>query len=252
MLTRIQYQLNDDIRLNYKNAPQFQGALMQRIDTAYAEILHISALKPYSQYIERDRDQHIYWVVQTLNDEAERKIINEADISTGQTIMIEKFNLPVEIIGSVRQDMTEEQLLAGTLFENRPRIVKIAFATPAAFKVNEKYQNYPTVRHILSSLMQKYDACDMRTEISDESVLNDLDNYISVIGYNLRSCTFPIGEYKIPSFRGTLTLKISGPQQLVNLTHLLLTFGTFSGVGIKTAMGMGAMKIIERDDHTYG
>ena len=39
---------------------------------------------------------------------------------------------------------------------------------------------------------------------------------------------------------------MSGPQQMVNLMHMLLHFGTYSGVGIKTAMGMGGFQIEER------
>ena len=33
---------------------------------------------------------------------------------------------------------------------------------------------------------------------------------------------------------------------MVNLMHMLLRFGTYSGIGIKTAMGMGGLQIEER------
>ena len=45
---------------------------------------------------------------------------------------------------------------------------------------------------------------------------------------------------------GRITLKITGPQQFVNLMHLLIRIGEYAGIGIKTAMGMGAVEIIER------
>ena len=53
---------------------------------------------------------------------------------------------------------------------------------------------------------------------------------------------------RIPAFLGTVTLKIDGPQQMVNLIHLLLRFGEFSGVGIKCAMGMGAIELLEKKE----
>ena len=41
---------------------------------------------------------------------------------------------------------------------------------------------------------------------------------------------------------------MTGPQQFVNLMNLLVRIGEYSGVGIKTAMGMGAVEIIERKE----
>ena len=107
------------------------------------------------------------------------------------------------------------------------------------------------MKHIFGSLIQKYNAAHTTTEIADENLLGDLQRFTSVIGYDLRNTTFPVEGITIPSFIGTLLLKISGPQQMVNLVHLLLCFGTYSGIGIKTAMGMGALRIIERKDMSY-
>lgn len=142
-------------------------------------------------------------------------------------------------------------MLERTFFAECPRTVKIQFITPTAFKVQGHYQNYPTLQHIFSSLIQKYNAAHTTTEIADENLLGDLQRFTSVIGYDLRNTTFPVEGITIPSFIGTLLLKISGPQQMVNLVHLLLCFGTYSGIGIKTAMGMGALRIIERKDVSY-
>ena len=58
---------------------------------------------------------------------------------------------------------------------------------------------------------------------------------------------FGVEGVKIPAYQGSLSLKLLGPQQVVNLVHMLLRFGMYSGVGIKTAMGMGAFQIAERN-----
>ena len=44
---------------------------------------------------------------------------------------------------------------------------------------------------------------------------------------------------------GELTIRVKGPQQMVNLAWMLVKFGTFSGIGIKTGLGMGGMHIEE-------
>ena len=42
----------------------------------------------------------------------------------------------------------------------------------------------------------------------------------------------------------TLRAKLSAP--LEKLYEMLLRFGGYSGVGIKTALGMGGMKVLEK------
>ena len=46
-------------------------------------------------------------------------------------------------------------------------------------------------------------------------------------------------------FVGEICLKIKGPSLMVNLVNVLLQFGEYAGTGIKTAIGMGAFRIVE-------
>jgi CRISPR/Cas system endoribonuclease Cas6 (RAMP superfamily) len=40
-----------------------------------------------------------------------------------------------------------------------------------------------------------------------------------------------------------MRLKLSGSNNLVQQANLLLAFGNYSGVGIKTCLGMGGMEV---------
>lgn len=140
-----------------------------------------------------------------------------------------------------------------TFFGECARYITIRFKTPTAFKKDGKYLFHPTVWHIFKSLTNKFDACSFDSEIGFQKNLEDIEKYVEIIKYSLKSTFFYLESIKIPAFVGTVTLKIGGPQQLVNLIHLLLRFGEFSGVGIKCAMGMGAIKILERkEQHVNG
>ena len=247
MLLRMKYYLQRGLPLSYHSASLFQGALMQRIDPAYGEVLHRSELKPYSQYLTFHKGRPV-WVLQLLTDEAASHLLAPPQLTAGSTILLERLDLQVEIAAVSQDRLTHEELLQRTFFASCPRTIKIRFATPTAFKVQGRYQIYPTIRHIFGSLIQKYDAVYTQTEIMEDGLLEDLQKLISVIGYDLRSTSFSVEGVTIPSFMGTLLLKIAGPQQLVNLVHLLQRFGTYAGVGIKTAMGMGALQVIERSD----
>ena len=49
-----------------------------------------------------------------------------------------------------------------------------------------------------------------------------------------------------------LDIKINGTNQIVSLLHMLLAFGEYSGIGIKCALGMGAVAIEERSTGKNG
>ena len=42
---------------------------------------------------------------------------------------------------------------------------------------------------------------------------------------------------------GRVTLVIGGPDQLARLAGAMLSFGEYCGIGIKTALGMGAVRV---------
>lgn len=47
---------------------------------------------------------------------------------------------------------------------------------------------------------------------------------------------------------GNICIHIKGPETMARYVRMLAKFGEFSGVGIKTGMGMGAMKYIRRNE----
>lgn len=230
--------------LNSSCGSLMQGALMQKIDKTYGEILHRSERKPYSQYLICGAAE-TRWMLQTLTEEAESEIWTKTGAANWDSIYLEQKDLHLTVQGIKRTSLSEDELLKKTFFGDCPRRIKIRFITPASFKTAGDYQNYPTVRHIFQSLIQKFDAVSTDVTIGLEHVLEDIEQYTKVTGYNLRSVWYSVEGVKIPSFLGTMSFLLKGPQQLVNLTHMLLVFGTYAGVGIKTAMGMGGMQIAE-------
>lgn len=79
----------DNETLDYKQSSNLQGVIMEHIEEEYAEILHQSNLKPYSQCIVKQDDKRI-WYIRTVKEEAYKKIIiplsqlNEFEIKNGQ------------------------------------------------------------------------------------------------------------------------------------------------------------------------
>lgn len=73
-------------------------------------------------------------------------------------------------------------------------------------------------------------------------LLEDLEQHTMITEYRLQSRLFGVEGISIPSYQGHITLRMSGPQQMVNLMHMLLRFGTYSGIGIKTRWVWAAFK----------
>lgn len=250
MLTKLVITLekNKNEKYGYYMGSMLQGVLMQAIDKDYASKLHESQIHPYSQFVSFDQD-HIFWHIQALNDDADHYIINTLMDENFKSFRIEHRNEVIQVISKEESKITEDDLIKKYYFGKNPRTVKLQFLTPVSFKKDNQYQIFPNIRLIFQNLMMRFDANSTQNEIFSQDLLEDFENHIHIVGYHLRSTYYYTNSVKIPSFMGNIILKINGPQPMVNLVWLLAKYGEYSGLGIKTGIGMGGMKIIERSTY---
>ncbi len=243
MLSDLKINIEKQEGINFNMGSIMQGVLMEHIDTEYAQLLHNLVVNPYSQYITYGKGNTVEWHIKTLTKEAEINIIKPLMCNIGNSIEIKHKGIKLTIINKGIEKMTEDELMSSTYFAECSPYINISFITPTAFKSSGKYQFYPTVQHIFQSLINKYDACSGDAPIYSSEFMNEINNNVSIIGYNLRSTMYHLEGIRIPAFKGNITLKVKGSQMFKNLMHMLVQFGEYSGIGIKTAMGMGAMKM---------
>ncbi|MCR5793322.1 MAG: CRISPR-associated endoribonuclease Cas6 [Lachnospiraceae bacterium] len=224
----------------------FQGALMEFLEADYVNVLHEQGLKPYTQNVYYENKQLI-WRVVTLNEEAYEGIILKILQSKRNEICIQHDESRFIILEKTITTKMYDELVKEYFFEDGSRYIKVNFYTPTAFKSEGKNVIYPDVRKVFNSLMNKFDCFAQQESIKSDEVLEQLVEYTDIIQYNLRSVLFYMEGVKIPAFRGTATFKVNGPQSMVNLVNLLFRYGEYSGVGMKTAIGMGKINIIEKE-----
>lgn len=241
MLTKLEIKIEKNEEINLNTMSLFQGVLMERIDREYGDFLHISNLKPYTQSLLIERDC-IKWIITTLYDEAKEKIIDALNDDDFNEIEIKYKKLKLKILDKKLTQTSEQELMEKYYFGESKRFIKINFTTPTSFKSNGKYQIYPNLKWIYQSIMRKHDEASDETVTFNEEVLEDLLNYSEITSYNLKSTNFQLEGVKIPSFQGRITIKVKGPQMLVNLVNFMIAYAEFSGVGIKTSVGMGSIK----------
>jgi CRISPR-associated endoribonuclease Cas6 len=73
------------------------------------------------------------------------------------------------------------------------------------------------------------------------------EEYIIISRYSLETCYLPGSKFGQTGFQGTITYEVKGAQTDPEATWLtpLARFALFSGVGYKTAMGMGQTRCID-------
>ncbi|MDR3258872.1 MAG: CRISPR system precrRNA processing endoribonuclease RAMP protein Cas6 [Fusobacteriaceae bacterium] len=237
----IRLKPENDLPFSINYGSLFHGIIMENIDENYANILHDSGLKPYTQHIERDKDAFV-WIINALNKEANEKILNIFYNHKIKKFYLRDKDKKLIVENMERIEITYDSLVETTYFSENSRMFQINFTTPTAFKSDGEYIFYPDIRLIYQSLMNKFNTFSEENSMDSEETLEHLKSYTKIYKYNLRSTFFYLEGVKIPSFTGYIQIKINGPKELVNLSHLLFKFGEFSGIGIKTAIGMGNIK----------
>lgn len=243
MLAKLEMELNCEEQLNYQMSSLFHGVLMEQLEEGYAEYLHLSQLHPYTQHLEY-RNNIWYWVVCCLNETAVDQIIHHV-LEKLQVIKIKKHDIEVSI-GAKSYEETSYRKLMDDFYEGQgKRYIQIHFISPTAFKQNGRYLFYPDIRCIFQSLMNKYDAAAKENSMIDADTLEELCRHSQIIRYDLKSVNFSVEGVKIPSFIGKITIKMSGTKTMANFANMLFRFGEYSGIGIKTALGMGCTRLEE-------
>lgn len=247
MLAKLQMVLETEEKesMTCQKAIMLQSILMSQINKEYAESMHESGLHPYRQSLENKEGKNI-WSISVTNKEAYDQIINPLLSTEFQEFFLVHDQSKIyvkekDVVQIMKKEMTEKYY-----FEDAPRYIEIGFTTPTAFKSQNQYIFYPDLRLIYQSLMNKYEASSEEETMKSKELLEQMVVNTNIVQYNLKSCYYSISKVKIPAFMGRIKVKIDGPQTLVNFANLLFRFGEYSGIGIKTAMGMGNMKIIER------
>ena len=195
-------------------------------------------MHPYSQYITVNNNKLI-WTLNTLNAEAKEKI---ADILKNKKIIdIKHKDREYKVSSVTEKNISYKDLVKECYLKDGQRRLKITFLTPTSFKQDGKYAIFPSVRLIFQSLMMKFDKASTQMEVFGKDILETFEKHVEISMYKLRSTSFHLDGTKVPAFIGDVTIVVKGPVQLVNLANMLLTFGTYSGVGIKTGIGMGGI-----------
>lgn len=237
MFAELRMELDSDA-INYQQSSNLQGVIMENISSDYAEKLHVTGLNPYSQYVVREKGKTV-WYIKTLTDEAYEKIL--LPMMKLEVIQLKKKGIWSKILSREICSWNEDALVKEFYEEACSRYLELDFLTPTAFKREGKYINYPDLSLVYGSLMRKYSDASKALHMVDNEILKELCERSEIVRYRLQTVPFPLEGIKITGFVGHICIKVNGPETLARYIRMLLKFGEYSGVGIKTGIGMGAI-----------
>lgn len=216
-----------------------QGVLMEQLNTETASVLHQHRYNPLKQRLYFEDDKAI-WEIVSLEEKLSNELLTILPQLT--TIHIKKHQQQVPIKGLSIQKTQLSEFIKSAMEGETKRFIKLKILTPTSFKINGDYTIFPDVRMMLRSAMLTFDYFSQDTKIYDHEMLDFLEENIHIVDYQLKSTRFELERVKIPSFKGSLTLRVDGSEHIRKLINLILTYGELSGIGIKTSIGMGCIK----------
>lgn len=225
-------------------AVNFNGWLMENLDTNYVSYLHSLQENPYSQSVRKVDDKYI-WEVNILDEEQGKPILDLLFDSELDRIELKALDEAIELKKKVISQASMKYLSDVFYRQENSAYITLTFLTPTAFKSNGEYVIYPDARLIVQSLIRKFQASFNEDEEIDQEFLAELANALKINRYNLRTKYIKLHKNKIHGFTGTITYRINANASIVNYLNMLMVFAEYSGIGIKTSLGMG--KVIFRN-----
>ena len=223
----------------------FHGAIMELLPSEYVSELHQPGPKPFAQHLFRETSGQVIWYLSSLDErmttELSAALLQRLpiDIKLIQKTTTIKLEMPRKIEQTTYLELADKHFNAKPV--NRQHHIRLV--TPTTFKTASQHVIFPTTDLIMNSLMQRWDANADKLTLFDPDVREHLGTHVQITDYRLHTASFSVNGSWLKGFAGQIELKVRGPEALARVASLLIDFGRFSGVGVKTSLGMGGFQI---------
>ena len=239
MLAQINMELETK-ELNMNMASLFHGYLMENIDSAYAEYFHYNTTNPFTSCIFKDtKEDKFFWRVTTFSQKAYDMLMSYFSKGIPEKIYLKNKDLEINVKSfSIQKKSYEDLFLEAT---ERKRI---KLMSPTSFKSDGITHIFPNISTLISGVIAKINQHSETAELEDKKIVNELLEKVYIKDYNLRTKIFHLESIKIKGFIGTMDLAIKGEDRtLANILNFLILMSEYTGLGIKTSLGMGGVKV---------
>lgn len=215
--------------------------LLSHVPAEVGNRFHEQGARPINQCLRDDpQTKECWWTVNLLDDEAVR--LFEPVLKREREAKLHSRMLCFASCTLERLDSPYVFIKRGRELELDRRF-PLELVTPTSFKQNGRYVIFPQESLILQSLIMRWGLCFPDMPLDDADAFEAILRGIHIVDYRLQTLRYPLKQAKIPSFVGRVVLepRLSAPLREVFKT--LYCFAPYAGLGIKTALGMGGIRI---------
>lgn len=215
------------------------AALLEEASEEFSQQVHENTITPISHFIDL-KENKVTWNITLFSHAIEE--LNEIILSKKQW-HIKKDNTVLTVLHIEQSRVGIETFYKqGKELAKQGKVIKLEFVTPTAFKSAGVYQNMPTVRLLVQSLVQRWNGVFLNDPIEEEENITTLALGLRSKEYQLRTVDYGLKKQKIRGFQGRMVLENHMCDSEKELVYALFVFAQYSGIGIKTALGMGGVK----------
>ncbi|MBZ0187127.1 MAG: CRISPR system precrRNA processing endoribonuclease RAMP protein Cas6 [Candidatus Obscuribacterales bacterium] len=240
----LELSVNDD-QGKLRTSPAL-GALMHGLlmDVAGSDRLHsgTNGARPYSQYLSRISDETYLWIINVLDTYQCASILDWLE-KGDSNLFLKHYQLELQIVSITEEySGTYAEFMQGHLSEIPPKFLNLQFKTPTAFKLasSGNYCMWPEPRLIAQSALRRWNTFSQTASFQDPEILEDISQNVHVQSYNLRSRGIAMDGTHFSGSIGQIAFYLHRNTAVRQVFNLACAYSEFCGLGIKTAMGMGA------------
>lgn len=245
---RYHFELSYQGRLSGNPGYALYGLLMERLPRELGEELHRPDRFLLRQSVQYDqREGRAGWTVDLFDP---RLVQALAPLAAEETLALREMTLRVRQVTTAPLPGPAELFPLAEERFGEARRCRITLLTPCTFRQQERYVLFPTVELMVQSLASRWNLLHPETPLEDADALRELCRGLAIEDYRLHSTRGQLKGVRIPAFCGSVVLGQRLAAPLRQLWQVLLLSGEQTGIGVKTALGMGAMSaepVLPRD-----
>lgn len=220
------------------------GVLIELVGTDYAGQLHEAGLRPYSQYVYFDKAKKQYiWHLSAVTADAVNRIVRPM-LEMPEKIFLKQKRGHLYIKDRTILEETSYKALIQMFWRSDVFYTQaiLQCVSTTSFKVDKQYTIFPEAFRIYRYLLRQWNQFSTFEAMDNDSLLELLESGVFIRDYNLRMGIYGLEGIKIRGFRGQFVMQFKRNEELQRVLALLSYYSQFTGLGIKTALGMGGVK----------
>lgn len=242
MITQYEFSLSSPNGMIFKPECSYRlyAVILRLAGKEFADYVHEQEITPISQYVYFCRDEAV-WSISLLGGYAEKEVspildhISRCEMDDGKI---------VELALRKKTHIKDvEELFANSKTGSDSKLIR--FKSACAFKSQGHYVNMPGSRLIIQSLIKKWNGCMDECQIEDEDGegINAIAEGMTFEEFIIRDKKYRLKGNVISGFTGEILVRNRLHGFHKELLDALLYFARFSGIGIKTTLGMGGVEL---------